>query len=318
MTLLGLAAAQPPWWPVPTFAGLPPAQYTPNFVPTPVDNGNAVIHPSVVDMVAATGKPMAGFRWILADTPFPPDGTENPCIWGSNDRINWTVPAGLTNPIYPWQGAGYNSDTELVWDPAAKQLVVFWRDYNSTAKGIRILAATSPDAVHWTVLPDEVLLPTGPQFSPTVAQHPDGTWRMWLYGQGVPPRMYAAPTPLGPWAAAGDVSFTWLGADHGTLNWHGDMIWHRGMWIGAFSLGPAAKEDCLVVSADGLAWRAMDTTRISGYRPTLQRSTEPGHIDVWVGQREAYAKYGPRNIYWRVPETDWLALAAKAGITPGP
>lgn len=317
MGLLSISGQHEPWWPVPPTLLPSPAQETPSVLTTYVGR-NATIHPSVLDMVAITGKPISGYRWLLLDTPFPPDGEENPCIWGSNDRITWEVPSGMVNPIYPWQGAGFNSDTELVWDAEKQHLVAFWRDYHSTPEGVRILAATSPDAINWTVLPNPVLKPFDVQICPTVEQGPDGLWRMWFFGERSLPRMYTAPTPLGPWTDAGRVTLKWHGADHGTLNWHGGILWHRGMWIGAFSLRPAPADMCIFVSKDGLTWHAEDTTKIYGYRPTLQRSTEPGEIDMWIGQREAYSKYGPRNLYWRLPETDWLALAAKAGITPGP
>ena len=59
----------------------------------------ATIHPSVVDM----GRKFNGYRWWMANTPYPgqSESHENPCIYGSNDRINWYVPAGVVNPIEP-------------------------------------------------------------------------------------------------------------------------------------------------------------------------------------------------------------------------
>ena len=79
-----------------------PTSGTACVTPTP-DGTGYIIHPSVVDMGPQEWN---GFRWWRLDTPYANQSgaEENPCIYGSNDRINWEVPAGLTNPIDPWPG----------------------------------------------------------------------------------------------------------------------------------------------------------------------------------------------------------------------
>lgn len=268
-------------------------------IPT-YDGSGASIHPSVVDM----GLPWNGYRWWFADTPYPGsnDQYENPSIFASNDRANWVVPNGVSNPLAYAPAGGFNSDTDLVWDPDASRLVVYWREYSSTRNPQMYLrTAYSNNGSTWTIPPaDPDMAMTPPWQSPMVARVGQGQWRLWRYGDSNPPGMWTGPTSLGPWTFAGTVTLT--GAPPANV-WHGDIIRHpSGQWIVTFSTKsvpyPAA------VSDDGLTWHVGAQLGWPSYRPTMCVSTEAGMIDVWSSRAANYVNY------YRLPESTWLDLAA--------
>ena len=272
-------------------------------IPT-YDGSGASIHPSVVDM----GRPWNGYRWWFADTPYPAsnDTYENPSIFASNDRANWVVPAGVSNPLAPDPdgpaGPGFNSDVDLVWDPDEARLVVYWRDYiASRTPQMYLRVAYSLEGSTWTVLPqDPAMVMTEPWQSPMVSRVGPGQWRLWRYGDRNPPGMWVGPTSLGPWTFAGTVSLT--GAVPAKV-WHGDIIRHpSGQWIATFSTTTTAYP--AAVSDDGLTWHVGAELGWPSYRPTMCVSTEAGMIDVWSSRQANYVNY------YRHPESTWLDLAA--------
>lgn len=56
---------------------------------------------------------------------------ENPCIQVSYDGINFFTPPGATNPLYPPQSGGYNSDVTFKQGPDGR-LYMFFRDFSTT------------------------------------------------------------------------------------------------------------------------------------------------------------------------------------------
>lgn len=279
----------------------------PCVIPTP-DGSGATIHPSVLDM----GTDWNGYRWWMANTPYANmnDDLENPCIWASNDRRTWTVPAGLTNPIDPDPGnPWFHSDTELVWDPEGDRMVVFYRLASAATSPptIYLRAQSSTDGVTWTNHGTLLQFPgAGARLSPAIQRVGPDEWRMWTWGDKVAAHHWSATNPLGPWADQGACTSggsSWLG-------WHGDVIHAGGAWRSAYSVDGNVR---LVSSSDGVAWSAHTTIATGGagggwdtaiYRPTLLPSTEAGYIDCW------YSGYGAvpggcATDYVRLPLTLW-------------
>lgn len=263
---------------------------------TPTYEGSGVTtHPSVVDM----GRPWNGFRWWLADTPFPNDDDdyENPSIWGSNDRINWTVPAGLVNPIDPMPPSGYNSDTELVYDPDEGRMVCLWRPY---VGGGVMEAAVSTNGNSWHHQ-GELTRPTeGWGVSPAVWRTGPGEWHMWHFGGPALPVKYTASSPLGPWTWVGTCTLT--GNDPGN-RWHGDVIRWGSVWLGVFA-HHTTRAVYPMSSADGMTWEVGATLPGTAYRPAILPSTVPDHIDLWAGGN------GGKTIYRRHHVSLWPGMHA--------
>ena len=247
-------------------------------IPT-YDGSGITVHPSVVDM----GRKWNGYRWWQANTPFPGDNErlENPCIWGSNDCTVWEVPQGLVNPLrQPPPSPGYNSDTELTFDPDTQTMICYVREYYS---GIRLYAYTSTNGSSWHLHPEVIMTYTG-EVSPAVWRKGPGDWRMWCFFGGVL-RMFTASNPLGPWTNAGDCTMTGGGAGS---RWHGDVIRYKDRWIGIYSESPSRQHFTMTCEDDGMTWTVSNTSIGTSYRPTMLPSTASDHLDLWVGTAIQY------------------------------
>lgn len=281
-----------PWTPLTTLAPPPSPGY-----PT------SMVHPTVVD----TGYGgFNGFRYWLADTPYPPEPTEDPHVWCSNDRVTWIEPAPGTNPIQRGldvdgaDASSYNSDPEIGFDPTTGLLWLWWRWHPGGAPGqqTRLYAASSPDGATWTIhgwAPMDGM-------SPSITRHPSGVW--YRYDMEPATRMQS-DNPLGPWVNPTPLTLYGLGSFR-----HGDMYYHEqlGIWMGAGAL----YGDCWAwASTDGLSWQSSAPILKGGwmtgtYRPTLLASNLPGYMDVF-----AAVMGGPDDFnlaYTRIPTSWWTSL----------
>lgn len=249
---------------------------------TTYDGSGIAVHPSVIDL----GREWNGYRWWQGNTPFPGDDErlENPSIWASNDRINWTVPPGLANPLRKAPAhPGYNSDTELAYDPATGRLICFYREVDS---GTRIKAYYSTNGSSWTAHPNVVSEPsyTGAGVSPAVVYYGPGDWRIWMFGGSAAIQQWTATDPLGEWERGADS--TVIGGP--SVRWHGDVIRYKGRLIGVFSSDGSRPTYTMTSDDDGATWQVSASSYGNAYRPTLVQSTVADHLDVWIGTVKPY------------------------------
>lgn len=302
-------------YPLPAASSTAPyAPLSPNVIPT-YDGSGATIHPSVVDLGPDGWN---GFRWWLADTPYPnaDDDFENPSIFASNDRLNWTVPAGLTNPLAGNPASAefpdaFHSDPELEFDPDTGTLWLWWRlapQYSPPYMEIK--CASSTDGSTWTLHGTVLTLTETPWASPAIVRMGPGDWRMFLMSGSAATRRWSAPSPLGPWTYVGYTS------QASQLNgqfrqYHGDIIYHDGYWWALRSM-PGAYVYAHI-SADGINWSPQSAGLMGGgwleylYRPTLVPSTEAGYMDVWCSGN-ADLPGGKGVGYSRIPLSVWTDL----------
>ena len=290
---------------LPATPGAAPYDYLTTCTTPTYDGSGNVTHPSVVDM----GRKWNGYRWWLVDTPYPntDDDFENPSIWGSNDRVTWEVPAGLTNPIDPWPGGetgrsatAFNSDPELVWDAAGQRMVAYWRDADSTLPAsIDFYAATSTNGHTWTHTGVLLTIDAGAAWrSPGIARVSDDDWRMWCLDNDTASDMYAAPGPLGPWTVAGEMTLASDGSP--VYGWHGDVTYDQGVYYSLIGDVGDAGPFRPAVSYDGLAWHRGGAAFGAGYRCTILPPRN-GWVEVWYSQ-------SLRLRYTRVPASLWTDL----------
>lgn len=104
-------------------------------VPTYEGSGQ-VVHPDV----AATPPGVFGSMSHLAITPYPRGDAryENPSLFAGARPDGWSLEAGAPNPVV-LPDAGYLSDPDLVYEPDARELWLYYRQV-SGGNVVRLLA----------------------------------------------------------------------------------------------------------------------------------------------------------------------------------
>lgn len=116
---------------------------------TPTYDGSGIsVEPTV--LYFPTG--WQGHLYWMVISPYPHDNNqfENPSILVSDEGQNWSVPAGLTNPIErPTQGT--LADATLFFDEKSNQLWVYYLNDSGVGDEFEsLLRTTSPDGIHWS------------------------------------------------------------------------------------------------------------------------------------------------------------------------
>lgn len=269
-------------------------------------------HPSVVDF--GPDQKFNGWRYWMAYTPLYnyTEPEENPVIVVSNDRTTWVEPAGITNPIYDWEGkgspdwtgSGYNSDTELVWDNDAQMLYCYWRTTRSNSREF-LYAKTSPDGIHWSSRID--VLDTGlftAALSPSIVKGHDGQWRMFTHGIQAPPAVRVAATPFGPWSEP-----TPLVRTGPASYWHLFVRYEYGQYRmlinGNDKLWPAVSEDGVTFrSGPAVMHQSVQPWEAGQYRACMTHADNGVDYDVWYGNKGSGWQLG----YTRIPKKHWWDL----------
>jgi hypothetical protein len=99
-----------------------------------------------------------GYKYWGIFTPYPvveppelPELYENPCVVASNDGWNWSVPAGMNNPMAPSPGGqANNADPSLVMSPDGKTLYVLWLSQHNVSGHSQIKISESTDGINWS------------------------------------------------------------------------------------------------------------------------------------------------------------------------
>lgn len=283
----------------------------PAVTPTPDGSGQAM-HPDVIDFGTEGWR---GWRFWMAMTPLPngDEAQENPCILVSNDAFNWAVPHGLTNPVFPWPGYSFNSDTALRYDTAGDRLVMIWKGpKNAEDNWFPFLYSVSTDGIVWsaqavlTVTPT----PTWEHVSPALEQAPDGSWYMWTQETtGAPVRRFIR------WEAS-DLTGPWVNPTACSV---GAVLHHnitRNLDTGVYHMAyaPDRSRFALASSIDGLAWSAGTTVMQRGvgtwdsyvfYRPAITPHENGTHNRVWYSAATESAVW--HTGYVTIPISAWPA-----------
>ncbi len=219
---------------------------------SPAEN---VIHPCVVEFF----NDFCGYRYVCAITAYPTGPSlEDPFVYGSNDRMNWTFLGGAPQPLNAKSATtgSYNSDTFLTHDPRTGELIVGWRRYEprdntSSAEAnsdVVLMCRTSRNGYAWSPVREIMRIPADQQImlAPTVIFDPEtGTWHMWVINRPVM-HHWTAPSLYGPWtldAATTDLS-SFDTPHHHEVKWVGDklacLLYARGagqLYFGTFENG---------------------------------------------------------------------------------
>ena len=243
-------------WPMPTAA----PWNTPEPITTPTYDGTGVsTHPDVIDTHNHPTMPndWGGYRYWMLFTPFPSAMEENPSILVSDQAATgWHVPTGLTNPIYPWPGNNWNSDTDLTYDPATDELILVYREMGTP------MVARSSDGVTWPAAATNMHMPApsgGSIGSPALVRMGPTDWRVWSMDndastQRIFLRTTTDPTLTSGWTAR---QLCILNNFAGYLPWHIDVIHDGGVFYMLINGGASAQSTQFLwaaTSTDGIEW----------------------------------------------------------------
>jgi hypothetical protein len=152
-------------------------------VPLPIityDGSGEAVHPDIAEAV-----PDGTSAWLML-TPYPGGNSsfENPSIFkGNGDAVNWTEPAGVTNPVATPPVAGYLSDPDLVYDSESRKFSLYYRSVVDGAN--RVELRQSADGVRWSAERLVAAAPSHRIVSPSVvAGSPAAPWVMWAVNAG--------------------------------------------------------------------------------------------------------------------------------------
>lgn len=256
---------------------------SPLSVDTGTAGGDEPIHWGVVDF--GSGVTWNGYRYWAAMLPYAGsnDDYEMPCIMVSSDGLTWSVPTGLTNPIYT-PPSGNMADTDLTYDDVNDRLVL-WMLSNSPG-AIRCFVST--DGITWTEELESWIDNTGNDHVCPRVIRLNSQWCMFTVqeaGETMYMRRSQTTNPAGPYGAAEAVN---VSPPPSQLFWHyglcgqADDLWmahcckNRSMYLYRSADGGATWERR---SATLLAATAVDNWDDYKYVCTLIR--RPAWLDCW-------------------------------------
>lgn len=159
---------------------------------SPYRDDDGVCHPHILEFYNG----FRGYRYIIAITPYylTNEAEENPCIYGSNDLINFDLLDGFDQPLdvrpTPEFSNGHNSDNVLAYDPRTGELICIWRQTlrNPNNDGVRVDALwmrKTKDGYSWTdrerIFKNTDHALAGGAGSPAIVYNvADGYWYMYL------------------------------------------------------------------------------------------------------------------------------------------
>lgn len=222
-------------------------------IPTYVEKDDKVVHPSV--LVIPEG--WNGWTHWMAMTPYTDQSFvyENPSIVVSNDGINWVVPAGLTNPVFPKPTVGYFADTVIFLDPDFKTMHMVWK---LAASEKVLLLSSSVDGINWSA-PVSILTTATEEVSPAIIWLGD-KWCMWTVSKNVSTSQYELRRRFS------DDLLTWTSFEVCTVTpspagnqiWHIDIVKLQNQYhmLAQYSADPGGGSGDLYFakSNDGLNW----------------------------------------------------------------
>lgn len=214
-------------------------------IPVPVGNDGSVTEPSVLkELVPGAGVAGTGKKYAMAFVEYDNllSAAELPSFVVSDDRVTWTVPPGLTNPITPLPGAGHLADSRLRLSPDGKTLMYIYLRQGTGSDGVALKTCTNNGST-WSaetvIIPVSVGSPTpGDSVIEPMPVWDGDRWVMYtinntLGAQGciVEMRQTTDPTMLTGWTAPVRVNFAKpANAIDQSVFWHGDVFFMNGTY----------------------------------------------------------------------------------------
>lgn len=204
-----------------------------------------------------------GYKYWLLVSPYPDfnQNLENPSILVSQDGVDWSIPAGLSNPLaLPANSNDHLDDGTLFFDPSSGQL---WLYYLEQGIAEILKRRVSSDGIHWSDARDLFRSASYQLVSPTI-QFVNGRYFMWSVNAGS--SGCSATKTTVEYRTSSD-GITWSDAQPTDLLQPINKVWHINVrWIpekGEFwAMYSGFPGNCgsdnlfFATSADGVHWNA--------------------------------------------------------------
>ena len=302
------------------------------------DGSGQAVHPDFVRLPPSwSGNP---FRLVATPYPGGDAAYENPSLFTGHTGTDWAVPQGVTNPIEDPDMGGYLSDPDMLYDPDANELRIYYRRVTSENE---IWMTRSSNAVVWSAPVLTVSAPNHLIVSPTIVRRSAMEWLMWSVNAG----------PIGCGSATTTIELRrspdgirWSDPQAASLSdpdgfpWHIDVEWipSRGEYWAVYPVkapgGCTTDRLRFATSADGLHWTsypapvllrgASDELRDIVYRSTIDFDADAGVVTLWYSGAKydhgiyswhlAWERMSPAQLLARVSTTPSTALRSAPSI----
>jgi hypothetical protein len=303
------------------------------------DGSGQMVHPDFVRLPTAwSGDPLR-----LVATPYPGGNAhfENPSLYTGSTGTIWDVPSGVQNPLVR-PVAGYLSDPDVVFDPDAQELRIYYRRVTNENE---IWMIHSADGIHWSPPVLTAHASNHMIISPSIVRRSPSEWLMWSVNGGTA-GCGGASTSVELRRSVDGVS--WSSPERVTLSDPDGFAWHIEVeWIPSrseyWALYPVKKAgSCrtdrlrLATSTDGLQWRSYPSPVLrSGvseqlkdivYRSSLEYDATSATVVLWYsGAMLDHGRYAWHLAWERVTLATLLARVnaplmalAPASVLPTP
>jgi hypothetical protein len=243
-------------------------------IPT-FDGSNQTVHPDFA-RVSDEG-PLHGAHLVLTPYPFSNNALELPALYRARGALRWRVADGTPDPLVQTDEY-YLSDPDIVYDPSARELIVYYR---GVARANTIYQIRSTDGRTWTPPTVVVTAPNHEVVSPSIVRRSATEWLMWSVNTHGGCSDAEADLELRRsadginWSSAEPVML----AQRGYYPWHVDVQWIPSLGEYWALYNVKVRGSCttralyLATSRDGIMWRT--------YRsPVLSRGVIPELADV--------------------------------------
>lgn len=308
----------------------------PALLSTPTYDGSGeLVHPDAVVFPERWN----GRRYWVSGTPYPTGNAkfENPSIYQGYTSRQMYVPANVTNPLAkPGALGGYLSDPDMLFDPDANQLRMYYRQTTQSADLLFLI--TSTDGVQWSPAQRVSTSARYGMISPAIVRESATSWRMWSVNAEA----------QGCYSLAGEMALeqrhssdgmTWGAPEPVNLRVLGRVPWHldvqyvpakKEYWalIAAYPDGTSCSQTAIYFarSADGTNWTVAPNALLGPYEfaplnDLVYRSTFHYHeasdaVSVWFSG----ARIGDGGFHFamasaRYPYADLMRKVAGASPT---
>ncbi len=274
------------------------------------DGSGQAVHPDFARLPSAwNGDP---FRLVATPYPGGNAGHENPSLYTGRTAGSWMVPNGTKNPLEKPTGSSYLSDPDMVYDPDAVELHIYYRQVTEENE---IWMIRSPDGIGWSAPVLVVHAPNHMIVSPTIVRRSATEWLMWSVNSGVV-GCGASSTTVELRRSSDGV--TWRAPEAATPRdsdgspWHIDVEWipSRGEYWAVYPVkrpgGCTTDRLRFATSADGVHWTtypspllvkgASDDLHDVVYRSTFDVDAASGVVSLWYSG----AKVGQDGYAWHL------------------